>query len=193
MTLEEWNYLLSHAGAFGIGVLVCGLIVFLFIKSFIPSYLSQKAANLATKEDIAAVTKEVEEVKSQYAVLLEELKARHQLRLAALDKRLQVHQEAFTLWREFKTVYTPAIGKAVEKCQYWWEQNCVYLEPDVRRAFADAFSAPSSHSFYVESPDPQLVMNNWKIIEDFPNLLFSAVQLPTLTSTEAKALGLNKQ
>ncbi len=142
MSIDELKQLLSLAGAFGIGGLVAGGVVFSLIKSFIPSYLAKKAENLATREDIAAITYEIEHVRSEYAFLIEQLKAKHQLRMAALDRRLQAHQEAFELWRELlEAAHTDGIGKVVMKCQSWWERNCLYLEPKVREAFVAAYSA----------------------------------------------------
>src|SRR6266498_2581136 len=80
----------------------------LFLK-YLPSYLSKKGENLATKEDIAVITREVEQVRSEYAerlenivqqnrLLLEQTKRKHQLSIAALDRRLEAHQQAYTLW-----------------------------------------------------------------------------------------------
>ena len=70
MNTEEIKLLLSYLGAFGVGGIIAGGIVFMLLKSFIPSYLGEKAQNLATREDIARITDEIERVKSQYAVLL---------------------------------------------------------------------------------------------------------------------------
>ena len=72
-----------------------------FLGKYLPSYLSEKGKNLATKEDIAEITREVERVKSESRErlegILEHLRYRNQLRLAALDRRLQAHQEAYAL------------------------------------------------------------------------------------------------
>ena len=74
---------------------------------YLPSYLSKKGENLATKEDIAEITREVERVKSEHTERLEgiaeHLRYRNQLRLAALDRRLQAHQEAYALWQNLMT------------------------------------------------------------------------------------------
>lgn len=60
-----------------------GLVVFgWFLRTFFPSYLDQKAKNLATKEDIAEITKQVEQVK------------------AAVGSRLHIHQVRYE--HEFK-------------------------------------------------------------------------------------------
>ena len=40
---------------------------------YLPSYLAEKAKGLATKEDIAEITREVEQVRHEYARHLEEL------------------------------------------------------------------------------------------------------------------------
>lgn len=190
MSLDELNHILTLLGAFGLGGTVAGLGVFYLLKTFIPAYLSKKAENLATREDIASITNEIERVKTQYSVLLEELKAKHQLRLAALDRRLLAHQEAFILWRElFASIHTPEVGKAVLKCQEWWERNCLYLEPNVREAFVDAYSAAHSHQALVQArSDSPTLTDSWKSITQFPNVLFESIQLPRLTEIESKAL-----
>lgn len=190
MTIDELKELLTFAGAFGIGGIVFLGIAWLFLKSYLPSYFAKKAENLATREDIAGITDEIESVKTQYAVLIEETKAKHQLRMAALDRRLQTHQEAFTLWREIlSSVHSEEIGKIVLKCQEWWEKNCLYLEPKVRDAFVAAYSAAHSHQAYVQArTDSKSLTENWRLITGFANTLFEAVQLPPLTETETKAL-----
>jgi len=190
MTIEELKALLMYAGAFGIGGVVFLGVAWLFLRSYLPSYFSKKAENLATREDIAAITHEIEDVKTQYAVLIEETKAKHQLRLAALDHRLQAHQEAFTLWRELLgSIHTEKIGKVVLTCQEWWEKNCLYLEPKVRDAFVAAYSAAHSHHVYIQAQaDAKIITENWDLIIKFPNILFEAVQLPPLSEIETKAL-----
>lgn len=58
------DYIIAAIGI--LGPVVLGIIGKLFIKSYLPSYIDEKAKNLATREDIGAITKEVEEVKSIY-------------------------------------------------------------------------------------------------------------------------------
>ena len=74
------------------------------VGAFFGSYLKKKGENLATKEDIGGITKKIEAIRSEYNAQLESHKASlelsNQLKLAALDKRLQKHQEAYTLWRK---------------------------------------------------------------------------------------------
>ena len=60
------------------------------------------------------------------------------LRLAAVEKRLAVHQEAYSLWwRLLKNLHERvALHESVVACQEWWYQNCLYLDPASRQAFA---------------------------------------------------------
>ena len=85
-------------------------VALLLLRSFFPSYFNEKGKNLATKEDIGEITEAVESVKEDYtkrlkelehqnALVLEQLRMNQQLRLAAVEKRLAAHQEAFALWR----------------------------------------------------------------------------------------------
>jgi len=190
MSPEELQSLLSLLARYGFEAVIAGAVVFLLLKFFLPGYLSEKGKNLATKEDIAKITDEIERVKSQYAVLLEELKAKHQLRLAAIDRRLEAHQEAFTLWRELLAhTHTEEVGKVVIKCQDWWEKNCLYLEPNVREAFSDAYSAAHTHNALLQGrSNDKLVKENWERITNAGQIILEAAQLPGLTAVEKKEL-----
>jgi hypothetical protein len=191
MTLAELETLLTYLGAFGVGGVLFGIVVFYLLKSFVPSYLNEKAKNLATREDIAQITDEIESVKTQYAFLIEELKAKHQLRLAAIERRLQAHQEAFALWRELiANTHTENIGATVIKCQTWWENNCLFLEPAVREGFSDAYSAAHMHNALVRGGLPALhqAQENWQRITKAGQLIVEAVQLPGLTTIEKQEL-----
>jgi hypothetical protein len=194
MTPEELITIKSLASAFGLGAILATGIAWLVIKYYLSSYLSEKGKNLATKEDIAGITDQVEAVRTQYSTLIEELKARHQLRLAAIDRRIQTHQEAFTLWRKlFAATHSENIGKVVIECQTWWEQNCIYLEPNVRLSFVTAYNAAHLHNSILSSrSDGEDVKANWAKITSFPNELFEAIQLPKLSELEIQGIGSTK-
>lgn len=72
-----------------LGVGAIGLLLY----RYLPAYTAEKGKNLATKEDIAEITKQIEGVKSAYAHELEGVRA-------ALDSRLSIHQ--FRYQREFE-------------------------------------------------------------------------------------------
>jgi len=183
----------SILSGFGVGALIAVAIVALLVKHYLPSYFSEKGRNLATREDISEITKRVEAVRSQYTILAEELKARHQLRLAALDRRLQAHQEAFTQWRRLlESAYDDNIGEVTKQCQEWWEKNCIYLEPGVRQAFVEAYTAAHSHHELVKlRSDAETLQDSWSRITQFPNLVFRTMQLPNLTESERNAMDPN--
>ena len=61
---------MSLVGSLGVGAVLGAGIVYFFIKSFLPTYLSEKGKNLATKEDIASITDKVESVKTDYAIVI---------------------------------------------------------------------------------------------------------------------------
>ncbi len=188
MSLEELRGLVTLFAGFGLGAIVAAVVTALLLKHYLPAYLNEKGKNLATREDIAAITREVERVRNEYGALLEEVKARHQLRLAAIDRRLQAYQEAFTLWRSLITGPEQS-GKAVIECQTWWEKNCLYLEPGVRQAFVVAYSNAHLRAEFVRAhADSKLITEAWDKVKAFPDILFAAIQLPGLSELETKAL-----
>lgn len=72
------------------------------------------------------------------------LEARNQLRTAAIERRLQAHQEAFSHWRQLFRVYNSVdVTPTVVAAQEWWEENCLYLEPDAREALCEAWGLAS--------------------------------------------------
>ncbi len=60
------DYILVIIGI--ISPIILSILGKLFIQSYIPSYINEKAKNLATKEDIGRITKEIEEVKNIYKI-----------------------------------------------------------------------------------------------------------------------------
>jgi hypothetical protein len=192
MTSDEIAAFKAIFISFGAGALMSAGVAYLLVKFFLSSYFSEKGKNLATREDIAEITRKVEGVRTEYASLVEELKARHQLRLAAVDRRLQTHQDAFELWRKImKALHTEEISQVTIQCQRWWEQNCIYLEPPVREAFVVAYIEASHHNPLVKSQvEAHLDRSRLDSITGFPDVLFKAIQLPALSELEAKSLEL---
>ena len=67
-----------------LGVVVVALIG----KNYFPKYVSEKAKNLATKEDIKEITDQIESVKSSYAHSLEKAKSEYKVK-SALQQTFQ--------------------------------------------------------------------------------------------------------
>lgn len=66
---------------------------------------------------------------------------KHDFKLAAIEKRLAAHQEAYTLWCELSRVLHKQDERSpvVLKCQDWWEKNCLYLDAESRERFRQAY------------------------------------------------------
>lgn len=118
-------------------------IAVLFVKSFLPSYLSEKGKSLATREDIEELTKKVEGVKTSYAADLERL--RHTLARSDVYHRAQYDAE-FGAYREIWEQLVP-VHRAVLALRPAFDIGLAEGETDEQRrfhrleAFAKAFNA----------------------------------------------------
>lgn len=180
-------------------VLLATGVVWLIWRSFFPSYTGEKGKNLATKEDIADITQKVEDVREAYmrrlknlehqnALVLEQLRSNQQLRLAAVERRLAAHQEAFTLWRRLvASAHSEEVHRLVLECQDWWEKNCLYLSAEARDSFNRAYFTASAHRELVRSHvGAEEVKANWALLLKAGDDILRGVQLPTLGEREAK-------
>lgn len=105
---------------------------------------------------------------------------RDHFRLAALDKRLQVAQEAFELWRKLLSSLgnDAAREDAIMRCHQWWCQNCLYLSKEVRHEFY--FSFISADMADNENLDVRLPVR--KRIFKLGELIEKSVGLPALSA-----------
>ena len=183
----------------GLLSLIAVSIALLLWRSYFPAYDGEKAKNLATREDIQEITGRVEEVKTFYAaqikdlehqnaLVLERLRADQQLRMAAAEKRLAVHQEAFTLWRKLlMSAHSDQVLKVVIECQEWWERNSLYLAPQARDGFNRAYFAASAHQELVQDrTNAELVKSNWQLILTAGDQIVAGVELPSLGARESQ-------
>jgi hypothetical protein len=113
---------------------------------------------------------------------------RQQLRLAALDKRLAVHQEAFLLWRQLiaKMHDRNEVFEVVLRCQDWWEHNCLYLTPEARSAFARTYNLAAMYGELLKGPDKTIAMEHQNEIMKTGEIIVRGVELPSLGKEEAK-------
>ncbi len=112
-------------------------------------------------------------------------------RLAALDKRLEKHQEAFMLWHEmFLLVHNKEerTNKVLE-CQDWWFKNCLYLDPKARTAFRNAML----YLFDYDGKDEQMRREGWPEIAGAGDVIAAAVDLPSIGNTMEKFEKMNKR
>lgn len=78
----------------GVNILVLTGLAYFFLEVYPSSYFKKKAENLATKEDIAQITLAVEEVKSEYSRMLQELKHGYDLKLEEARFQLRKREQA---------------------------------------------------------------------------------------------------
>jgi hypothetical protein len=169
------------------------------------AYFQEKGKNREAAEDIDKLTRVVESIKTenaahladivhQNAVLIEQLKSQNQLRLAAVDRRLQAHQEAFALWRKLNQhLSADNLFEIIAECDRWWTHNCLYLEDDARDAFSDAYwNAHMCHQLErTEALQPnvrtralQFRLDRMTKITEAGNRIAKAVALPGLSTVE---------
>lgn len=188
MTLDEIKAVYDVAASFGLGAALGALVLWLVLRSFFPAYLAKKGENLATKEDIAKITHEIESVKAPYALLLEQFKAQHSLRIVAAERRLQAHQEAYALWRRIVSEYeVPGIAVILD-CEQWWDKNCIFLDPRARDAFSQAYLNVPSYRVLLRNPryteESAEVIESWRLIFGAGAEILRSVELPGLTPSE---------
>jgi len=90
-------------------------IIGLLIGNFLPSYFNKKGENLATKEDIAEITKKTEEVKSEYLKELENFKA-------DLLKQHKGFNERFEWYKKLAEV-SKKLKNRIKIQKYYMQQN----------------------------------------------------------------------
>lgn len=178
-----------------IGIIIIGI----GIGQFFPSYFREKGKNLATKEDISDITKQVEGIRldkqkdfeklqQENRFLLEQAKLKYQLSMVALDKRLEVHQQAYTLWHALLHAVHDVnrMHEVVIECQEWWISHCLYLDEKSRKAFKAALTAASIHKSLLEPPraKSEVLRNNWNTVIEAGNAIVRGVELPSLGKEE---------
>ena len=101
------------------------------------------------------------EIRSHFDRQLEEHAHENKLRLAALEKRLEAHQHAYTLWRKLgNSIHEGTLESVYFECEEWWDQNCLYLSPEARGAFRDASRAAIAHDRDFSS-NTELAEKHW--------------------------------
>lgn len=108
-------------------------------------------------------------------------------RAAAIERRLETHQEAYRLWHEMVSALNDPKKKGPEcalRCQDWWISNCLYLDAKVREEFIacsrEAFLYPD-----LKLPDkPHETKTRFNRIQRVFDLLAEGVQLPSIGEFE---------
>lgn len=167
---------LLFTGLISAGLAIWGSSKFI-LEKYSEGYLIEKGKNLATKQDVAEITKIVEVIKHENDVILEEIRGYHELRLAAIDKRLEVHQKAFSMWWQLKhKMFREEGWDFVVECQNWWIDNNLYLSHESRRAFVDAYQTVSM----ILQNQEERTKDNFEIIDRTGDIIVKSVALPSI-------------
>ncbi len=72
-------------------------------------------------------------------------------RLAALEKRLAIHQEAYAIWLELLNALSEPLNRlnVVVNAEKWWWKNCLYLDQKSRGAFRESYVLVDNYENYV--------------------------------------------
>ncbi len=124
-------------------------------------------------------------------LLIQKYDRKDKIRLAAIEKRLQAHQEAYTLWYELSWVIHSSSSnriKVITKARNFWVQNLIYLEKNTRREFDVVIQLVDGYSNKLqqrkETADSkerekikQDYMKDWNRIMQLAELIQSEVEL----------------
>jgi hypothetical protein len=119
----------------------------------------------------------------------------NQLRLAAVEKRLEAHQQAYALWRKliFSDDDKKTLDPVVLECQTWWNNNCLYLTPEARHAFFTAFMLAPLRPQLLKSRDTTAIKDNFKQITIAGEIIVKGNSLPTIGDQESKFVEIPKR
>jgi hypothetical protein len=185
-------------------VVIAGVTAIAYLQKTLNGYAVEKGKNLATREDVEQITRQVESVKADYAkqllalehaqkLLLEQSNQRHQLSMAVIERRLQAHQDAFSRSLQLSRLAhdkSEGVTDRLNGMLQWYSENCLYLAPEAGRAFVRACHAAHMHSSLVEGgpTSSTLVRDNWEVITLAPETIAAAVQLPGIGAELVKEL-----
>ena len=118
--LKKYTSILNSIGvaSFAVGVLVGAVLMMLF------GMVDSKAAVGLSGVIIGSV------VSAGTLLLTARENRKQQWALAALDKRLEVHQAAYVLWQRIvRAIHGEENNyKIIHEADDWWNNNCLYLD-----------------------------------------------------------------
>lgn len=146
---------------------VVGLLM-LLATGYLPSYMKRKGENLATKEDISAITRRMESVKHDYAAALEELKASLRGGDVLFEKKLEATLELNKLiaaisplmhhpdmdWHEACDDIAHEFPRLEHDLVLYLAHHDVVLSPRVRDTLQECESISAQRKFEVQDNVP---------------------------------------
>jgi hypothetical protein len=170
----------------------------LLIREFMPGYFRKKGENLATKEDIAEITRLQKTVEHRFNELIENSKQQHALRTLVADKRMDTHQQAFL--RVKRLLGARQDAAVIADCRAWMDAHCLYLTGGARKAMWDAIGCAEARSHYLAEADKaagdryatrtyqEEAEKAWNGIMAALGPIVTGVELPALAAEELTAV-----
>jgi hypothetical protein len=108
---------------------------------------------------------------------------RVQIAATTWARRLEAHQEAFSLWHKCWSVVheidqekrNDTLNEATE----WWLNNCLYLSEDARNSFVRMISSVRMHKIFLETKQgseewTKRVIENWDLITETGQIIIKS-------------------
>jgi len=78
-----------------------------------------------------------------FSYFITETNYKKQLRLAALERRLDTHQKAYSLWWDIRSNIKNEnkLDSILKNSIDWWKKNCLFLAPKSRAAFYNCINS----------------------------------------------------
>jgi len=124
-----------------------------------------------------------------------ELERKEKLKLVAIYRRLNAHQEAFIQWDKLVGVIHKPLGerkvRILQDARDFWIQNSLFLERDTRKRFSELISIVSLYKdnldAYKTEIDPSQksklkidFQTDWEKVMEFPEILQREVELEAI-------------
>lgn len=138
-----------------------------------------------------------------------DLQRKDKYKLVAVEKRLEVHQQAFNQWCKLKDVIhgndVEKRGGVINNASDFYCNNCLYLEKRSREEFRIVIHLVSNYPIFLENwkhkergPDKEKahkdLIDVWNRIFNLPEIIQSDVELePIKMKTEEKPEGKNSE
>lgn len=146
-----------------------GLVILkLFPKTFLPSYLKQKGENLATLEDIGKITEQVKEVETKYAAELARLNSKLATASEVNSKQFELELRAYEqIWASLVRVRAAfLLHRSLARTD-----RQVSAEENDDKNYAALLQSLSSFNQIVENQRPFYSPGIWKSITELAEII----------------------
>ena len=161
-------------------------IILLLVFDFIDSKLVIGFIGVIIGSAISSIT----------SIVISKESRKGQLAVASLEKRLEAHQIAYSIWRNliFSVHDEEKLSEISITAQDWWEKHCLYLDPESREAFRASIFSAGIHKDLLGEPRSKeslkSIKENWATIMKPGKTLVEGLYLPSLAE-DTKPDGIN--